>query len=219
MKSALLVTVVVAAAMGFAMREVHAGSPVMWAGLVVPYAVLAALSIRKFHHDGTLREVFRLRGGDFTIGFLIAAVLFGGAYGVHHLLFAAGSTRMVWLYRIAIELGTIRPSPGLLALVAAVGALEEVVWRGFVLGALTDSLGSRRAWPVAALLYGVAHLPTVVTLGDPAAGPNPILPMAALGAGLVWSFAAQFFGRLPPLIVSHAVFTYFAVAMLLPRFG
>src|SRR5438067_1797446 len=136
MKAALLVTAVVAAAIGFAMREVHAGSPVMWVGLIVPYVVLAALSIRKFHHDGTLRDVLRLRSGDFTIGFLIAAVLFGGAYGIHHFLFSAGSTKMVWLYRIAIELGMTRPSPGLLALVAVVGALEELVWRGFVLGAL-----------------------------------------------------------------------------------
>jgi membrane protease YdiL (CAAX protease family) len=219
MKIALLVTVVVAAAMGFSMREATAGSAVMWAGLAVPYAVLAAMAIRHFHHDGTLREVLRLRGGDFTIGFLIAAVLFGGAYGIRHLLFGAGSTKTVWLYRIALELGTLRPSPGLLALVAAIGALEEIVWRGLVLSSLTESLGSRRAWPAAALLYAGAHLPTVVTLADPAAGPNPLLPIAALGAGLVWSFAAQFFGRLPPLIVSHAVFTYFATALLLPRLG
>jgi membrane protease YdiL (CAAX protease family) len=191
----------------------------MWLGLGVPYAVLAALALRRFHHDGTLRDVLRLRGGDFTLGFIIAAALFGGAYGVRHLVFGAGSTKTVWLYRIALELGTFRPSPGLLALVAAIGALEELVWRGFVLSSLTDSIGSRRAWPVAALLYAVAHLPTVVTLGDPTAGPNPLLPIAALGAGLVWSFAAQVFGRLPPVIVSHAVFTYFATALLLPRFG
>jgi hypothetical protein len=34
----------------------------------------------------------------------------------------------------------------------------------------------------------------------------------------VWSFVASVLGRLPPVIVSHAVFSYFALAVLLPRF-
>jgi len=146
-------------------------------------------------------------------------VVFGGAYGVRHLLFGPGSSKTVWLFHIALQLGSVRPSPKLFVAVAVVGALEELVWRGLVLSAVTDSLGTRRAWPVAAVLYAAAHLPTVVTLGDPLAGPNPLLPLAALGAGLVWSFAARVLGRLPPLMVSHAIFTYFAVAVLLPRFS
>jgi hypothetical protein len=68
-------------------------------------------------------------------------------------------------------------------------------------------------------LYALAHVPTVFTLADPIVGPNPLLAVAALGAGLVWSFAAAQFGRLPPVIVSHAVFSYFAITMLLPRIG
>lgn len=219
MKIALIVTAVVAAAMSFAMRESIAATPMMWAGLLVPYLVLGGLALQRFHRDGTLADVMRLRGGDFTIGFLIAAVVFGGAYGVRHLLFGEGSSKTVWLFHIALQLGSVRPSPLLFGLVAVVGALEELVWRGLALSALTDSLGTRRAWPVAAVLYAVAHLPTVVTLADPQAGPNPLLPLAALGAGLVWSFAARLFGRLPPVIVSHAIFTYFAAALLLPRFS
>lgn len=218
MKLSLLVTAVIAAAMGWSMRESTAASAAMWLGLAVPYAVLSALALHRFKKDGTLRDVLRLRAGDFTIGALIAGLLFAGAYGVRHLLFGPGSSKTIWLFRIALQLGTVRPSPGLFALVAAIGALEELVWRGLVLTALTDSLGSRRAWPVAALFYAAAHLPTAITLGDSLAGPNPLLPIAALGAGLVWSFAARIFGRLPPLIISHAFFTYFAAAVLLPRF-
>ena len=219
MKIALLVTAIIAAAMSFAMRESVAASPAMWLGLVLPYIALAALSVQRFHRDGTLRDMMRLRGGDFTIGFIVAALIFGGAYGVKHLLFGPGSSKTVWLFHIALQVGSIHPSPKLLVLVALIGALEELVWRGLVLSALTDSLGTRRAWPVAAVFYAAAHLPTVITLGDPEAGPNPLLPMAALGAGLVWSFSARLFGRLPPVVVSHAIFTYFAAALLLPRFG
>jgi membrane protease YdiL (CAAX protease family) len=218
LKLSLLVTLVVAAAMGLAMREPLAASPSMWLGLGLPYVALSGFALHRFHRDGTLRDVFRFRGGDFTLGALIAGLLFGGAYGVRHLLLGPGSSKTVWLFHIALQLGTIRPSPGLLALVAVIGVLEELVWRGLVLTALGDSLGTRRAWPVAALLYAAAHLPTVFTLADPQAGPNPLLAIAALGAGLVWSFAARVFGRLPPIIISHAFFTYFAVALLLPRF-
>jgi membrane protease YdiL (CAAX protease family) len=218
LKIALLVTAIIGTAMAFAMRESVAASPSMWIGLTLPYLVLAGFALRRFQRDGTLRDVMRLRAGDFTIGFLIAGLIFGGAYGVRHLLFAPGSPKTVWLFHIALQVGSIKPSPKLLILVALIGALEELVWRGLVLSALTESLGTRRAWPVAAALYAAAHLPTVVTLGDPMAGPNPLLPIAALGAGLVWSFAARLLGRLPPIVVSHAIFTYFAAALLLPRF-
>jgi hypothetical protein len=219
LKIALLVTVIIAAAMGWSMREAVAASPAMWLGLGLPYVALSAFALYKFHRDGTLRDVLRLRGGDFTVGALIAGALFGGAYGVRHLLVGPGSSKMVWLFHIALQVGTVRPSPMLLVLVALIGVLEELVWRGLVLSSLTESLGSRRAWPVAALLYAGAHIPTVLTLGDPQAGPNPLLAIAALGAGLVWSFAASFLGRLLPVVVSHAIFTYFAAALLLPHFG
>ena len=218
MKLALLVTVVIAAAMGWAMREPLAASPSMWLGLGLPYVALSGFALFQFQRDGTLRDVFRFRGGDFTLGALLAGLIFGGAYGVRHLLLGPGSSKTIWLFHIALQLGTVRPSPGLLALVAVIGVLEELVWRGLVLTALNDSLGTRRAWPIAALFYAAAHLPTVFTLADPQAGPNPLLAIAALGAGLVWSFAARVFGRLPPVIISHVFFTYFAVATLLPRF-
>jgi hypothetical protein len=42
------------------------------------------------------------------------------------------------------------------------------------------------------------------------AGLNPLLVLAALGCGLCWSFMARMFDRLPPVMVSHAVFTYFS---------
>jgi membrane protease YdiL (CAAX protease family) len=78
-------------------------------------------------------------------------------------------------------------------------------------------VGTRRAWPLTAVLYALAHSPTVVLLAAPPAGANPVLLLAAAGCGLVWSFLASVTGRLPAVIVSHAVFSYFAFAMLVPH--
>jgi membrane protease YdiL (CAAX protease family) len=48
-------------------------------------------------------------------------------------------------------------------------------------------------------------------LSDPIAGINPLLVTGALGCGLVWSFLAVFRGRLVPVVIAHAVFTYFSL--------
>jgi membrane protease YdiL (CAAX protease family) len=37
-------------------------------------------------------------------------------------------------------------------------------------------------------------------------GANPLLPLAALGCGLLWAGLARFTGRLLPSVVSHAFF-------------
>jgi hypothetical protein len=118
---------------------------------------------------------------------------------------------------------------------ALIAILEEIVWRGLVYGevrayflrrqsasadpyapgqagmmshqANEESLGTRRAWPVTALLFAAASLPTLYDLRDPFAGPNPVIPLAALGCGLVWGFIAAQTERLPVAIFSHVFFT------------
>jgi membrane protease YdiL (CAAX protease family) len=219
MKIALLAIALVGAGLGLAFRESVAGTAVMWLWLGVPYLALSAFALRRFHDDGTLRDVLRPRSGDLTIGFLVAGALYGGAWTFHHFLIRAGSPQILWLYRLALSLGNARPSPRLFAVVILFALLEEIVWRGLVLSALSESLGTRRAWPAAAIAYALAHVPTVMVLGDPIAGPNPVLVLAAFGAGLVWTFVMSLTGRLPPVMVSHAIFSYFAIATLLPRFG
>src|SRR6476659_4724252 len=111
MKTALAVTVVLGAALAFSMREAVAATPIMWAALLVPHAALAALGILRMYRDGTLRDKFRIRPGDLTIGFLLGGVLIAGGWGVRQLLMGNGSPRVVWLYRVAFQVGTLRPSP------------------------------------------------------------------------------------------------------------
>ena len=65
------------------------------------------------------------------------------------------------------------------------------------------------------MLYALAHLPTVLLLRDPFAGPNPLVVLAALGCGLVWGLIVARTGRLPVAIFSHALFTW-CVAIQFP---
>jgi membrane protease YdiL (CAAX protease family) len=51
------------------------------------------------------------------------------------------------------------------------------------------------------------------SLRSPTAGLDPLLPIAAIGAGLVWGAMAKRFGRLIPSIISHAMFDWVIVVM------
>jgi membrane protease YdiL (CAAX protease family) len=219
MKIAAVVTLVIAAAMAFAFREQVAGTRILWLSLGVPYALIGGLGLHRLYRDGTLATTLRPRAGDVSIGAVLAAALFGAAWLIKHTYFGYESGRAAWLFRLALQLGNVRPSPLFFVTIALIASLEELVWRGLVLQSLAESVGTRRAWPIAAFLYALVHIPTAFLLAVPLAGPNPILLIASAGCGLVWSFAASMMGRLPAVMVSHAVFSYFAIAVLLPHFG
>jgi membrane protease YdiL (CAAX protease family) len=73
---------------------------------------------------------------------------------------------------------------------------------------LTERLGWLRSWILQAVLFGVAHLPTMFLLGDPRVGPNPLLVAAGIAYSLVWGRLALRMDRLPPALFSHALFTW-----------
>jgi membrane protease YdiL (CAAX protease family) len=130
------------------------------------------------------------------------------------MLVPSGSERHLWFLRIYAQVGdadAVQRSLALSAVLLAIAFAEELAWRGFVLRTAEERFGSRLGWLVAALAYAVAHVPSVFSLSDPVAGPNPLLVMAALGTGLVWTFTAKMTRRLPPVIVSHLAFSYFSV--------
>jgi membrane protease YdiL (CAAX protease family) len=95
-------------------------------------------------------------------------------------------------------------------IVASAG--EEIVWRGLVTRLISEQIGPRGAWALAAVPYALAHLPTLWALRDPEAGLNPILVIAALGAGLLWGGLVKITGgRLVPAIIAHAAFDWTVV--------
>ncbi len=214
MKRTLLSTAVLTAAMAFAFRLELAGTVWFWAALAIPYAALAALSLHKLWDEGTLADVLSPRWGDLSLGALTATILLLASFGARAVLAPAGSTRQAWLFRIYAQIGdpdVVQRSILYTGVLLFIVVCEELVWRSMVLDELSERFGSRRAWPLAALCYGVTALPTLYTLRVPLAGLNPLLITAALGCGIVWSFLASIKGRLLPVVIAHGVFTYFSL--------
>jgi hypothetical protein len=210
-----LTVALVAGTLAFAFRPALAASATFYLSILACYAALGALAVYRMWDEGTLLDRLAPRWGDLSIGVVTASVLLLASWAARSLLAPSTSPRQSWLFYIYLQLGSaeaIQHSVLITGCIVLIALLEEVVWRGMVLGELTARLGSRRAWPLTALLYGLAHLPTVFTLKDPIAGANPLLFIAALGCGIVWSFMASFGGRLPPVIISHVAFTYFTAA-------
>jgi uncharacterized protein len=213
MKRVALVLGVALLANVFAFRDSLAGSPAFLWTLAIPYMGLAAVAIHHFWDQGTLGDRLRPRGGDVSIGAVSAAALLFASWLGRSALAPAGTPRQAWLYRIYLHLGdpdVLQHSVMLTLLLLFLPIAEELVWRGLVLDLVSERLGTRQGWMVTTLLYVLVLAPTVYLLRDPRAGLNPLLPTAALGAGLVWGFLAGRTGRLMPAIVSHMAFTYFS---------
>jgi uncharacterized protein len=214
LKLTILTVTLITAAMAFAFRLDLAGGPWFWAALGLPYLALAGLALRKLWEEGALLDVLQPRWGDFSLGFVTAAILLFASFGARAVLAPAGSTRLAWLFRVYAQIGdadAVQRSVLYTGALLLIVVCEELVWRSMVLDELTQRFGSRRAWPLAALCYGVTALPTLFTLRDPIAGYNPLLVTAAVGCGLVWSFLASIKGRLLPVVIAHGVFTYFSL--------
>jgi membrane protease YdiL (CAAX protease family) len=225
------IVVAIAVASWFGFQEAYAGKPgfYVWMGLpTVAIAVVGALRARHdgvlFYRDqlGALQGWLAVRAGDFTRGFVGCAILFGAAWGFTRVAIAPQSPRVAWLARLYLQVGdraelSKQVAPVVFGIVFAAIA-EEIVWRGLVTALLAETVGSRSAWVWAAVLYAVAHFPTAFAMRDPIAGLNPLVPLAALAAGLLWGFMAKRYGRLLPGIFSHILFDW-AVVMMFRLWG
>lgn len=205
----VVATIAAAAALYWALRptplEPH--SPLVPVGAV--YAVLGALAVYRAWLRGDLSLV-RPRSGDITFGAMVAALLYGMGFAGHVLLTAPGSGRSGWMLQVYQHLGTsFGPSRHLFAAgIALVALLEELSWRGLVTPILEERLGTLRGNALNVALYGAAHLPSLWLLADATAGPNPLLLVASVGCGVVWSYLRWRLDRLPPALFSHALFTW-----------
>lgn len=211
----IVLTVALAAHFGFEVSR--AGRPSFFLSIGGPTVVLAVLAALRAKSDGVLKSWLSVRSGDFTRGFVAAAVLFGGCYAFTKLVAPPESARASWLARLYLQVGDpteLRKNLGMVVLaIIVVSIAEELVWRGLVVSLLEEKIGSRRAWVWAAVLYAVAHLPTAWALRDPVAGPNPVVVLAALAAGLLWGGMARRFERLLPGIFSHVLFDWTVIMM------
>jgi uncharacterized protein len=213
----LAITVVVAVGSSFAFSVDQAGTRGFWAWAVLPSVALAGLALVRAHRDGELRDWLRFVWGDPTWGIVSAGVLVAAAIAFVHVMAPGGSPKESWLARLYLQFGdpaALREHAAEVAVAVIVAATaEEIVWRGLVTRQIAEAIGSRTAWVWAAVLYALAHAPTVILLKDPVAGLNPVLVLAALALGLFWGAMGRFLGRLVPGILSHIAFDWCVLMM------
>ncbi len=211
------IVLTIAVAANFAFAESRAGTPAVFLIMAMPTVALAIIAVLRARSDGVLKSWLVPRSGDFTRGFAAAALLFGASFAFTRAFMPTQSDRVSWLARIYLQLGepsTLRKSVAMVVIaIVVLSVAEELVWRGLVISLLEEQIGSRRAWVWAAVLYALAHVPTVWTLRDPVAGMNPLMILIALLAGLVWGGMARAFGRLLPGMFSHVLFSWTVVMM------
>ena len=200
----------------FAFAKERAGTPWVWILMAVPTLVIAAIAVARARETGEIDAWVKPRWGDFTRGFVATLVMFAGAVLVTKVVMPPDSPRALWLFSVYMQLGapelqTHATTVALAIIVMAIG--EELVWRGLVTSLLADRFGSRTAWIYSALLYALAHVPSMWALRSPLGALNPVLPLAALGAGLAWGAMARMFGRLVPGMLAHALFDWCILVM------
>ena len=207
---ALTVTLVVAFALRFAFAPEQAGSWMMLIAMGVTYVPFAAVAVWALQREGAIATELKPRQGDLSFGAVVALLMFGATMALRTLVLGADSPRSWWLARIYLQLGDTSNNRMLYvgAAVLVIAAIEELVWRGLVMRSLVRLVGPLRGWVFSSLLYALAHAATVGLLAHPVAGPNPLLPAAALGGGLVWGHLYNRTGRLGPSMFAHALFTW-----------
>jgi membrane protease YdiL (CAAX protease family) len=204
--------VLVTAGYFWAFQESVAGTPEFLWRFAAPHAVLTVLAVRELARDGVLFEQLKPRWGDLSLGAIAAMLLLMASWATRAFLAPPGSERQQWLLLLYVMLGDpeqIQRSIVLTTLLLGITLAEEIVWRGLVTHRLTERFGVRRGWLLAVALYSLASLPTAYTLRA-SPGLNPMLVLATLGCGIVWTYLAVRAGRLVPGIFSHMAFTYFS---------
>jgi len=172
-----------------------------WIKIPIAAATLAVLSFRlQPLPKGALRfdvpAVFQ--------GLVSAAALY--------FLFWAGKAVSVFLFPFAPhQIGAIYgkgqgfPLPVVFFLLLFVtGPCEEIYWRGFLQRNLVQRYGKWQGWGIATAVYAGVHIWSF----------NFMLIGAAAVAGAFWGYLYLRWGRLSPVIVSHALWSAFVFAVV-----
>lgn len=101
------------------------------------------------------------------------------------------------------------PALAILAIAVVAPVVEETFFRGLLFGSLRAKLGFWLAMPISALLFSLAHIPSVGLLGA-----ITLLPVLFL-AGCVLAFLYEKTHSLYPSIVAHMTFNLLGVISIL----
>ncbi len=205
---ATVVTGLVQATFAFSLQGERKLTDIPFIALGSAYLATSAYAL---HRLKTRREIslIRPRSGDVSIGAVVAVLLYGLVYATH-VVFTAKGPRAGWVFSVYMLLGDpFSDRHHFVALgLALIGVLEELTWRGLVLPLIEERSGTLRASVTTSILYAAAHMPTMFLLSNPMAGPNPMLVLAALGCGLVFSYLRFRTERLAPVLLAHGLFTW-----------
>lgn len=176
------------AAVTLAMIALPRWLPSVWLRMAVIEIVAAAAALRWLSLPW--RELLRPRAGELLLGLGGAAALW--LLGKLATL-AMHDTELLTQAQSIYAWTEALPLPAVALLLPCITIAEDIVWRG---GA-TFLLARRLPWPVAAiaagLLFALAHLTS---------GP-PVLLLAALGCGTLWSAVALRRGGLAAVFTMH----------------
>lgn len=216
--AALGVTAIATLVIAFAFQAADAGSLSAFGAIGVTYLVFGIVAVVGARRRGAL-AFYMPKSGDFTIGALVAVVLYAAAMGFQLVVMPEGHARVGWIMRVYALLGDPRDELRLLfgGAVFVIGVLEEVTWRGLVFKGLERALGTFRAAALTTVLFAAAHIPTVFLLSAPTSGPNPLLVVAALGCGMVWVYLTIRMKRMTPALFAHGLFVWAVVEFPLWR--
>lgn len=204
------VTVATFAVMSFAFSPDNAGTPRMLGAIFGLDLAVAVVAILRLKRRGELGARLRIARGDIWLGGMVAGLLYGGAMLGHLVLTPHHTPREAWIMRVYLQIGDPRGEGRELVggAVFLVAALEELAWRGLVQLTFEEVLGPVRALLLASVLFALAHVPTLWLLGDPNAGPNPLIVIAGVGCSLVWGALVLRTRRLVPSLIAHALFSW-----------
>jgi len=194
---------------GISLRSATVFQPLWWLPLIVGYTLLGSFALFRLHKQQRLRALCAVRSGDISIGVLLGFGLLVAAWVIKTRLIPVESGREGWLVQIQTLMASLAGPVPVVVSQLWLTLMEEIVWRGMLAHEIKAKMGQRKALPLAISLYAASALPTVWTLADPFTGPNPLLLLAALGAGLIWTALSLMSGRLIAVWVSHVVFLFF----------
>ena len=190
--TALIATVVLATALWFVTFYLTWAS--FWIKISLSAAILATLSLGL---EPRRQNLFAFNWRAVISGLLSAVVLYGIFWAgkqISALLFPFSASQIGSIYDkgAGTSMGTIA-----LLLFLVTGPCEEIYWRGYLQRNLMERFGNGAGWALATTVYAAVHIWSL----------NFMLIGAAAVAGAFWGALYWRLKALPPVIVSHSVWS------------
>lgn len=155
-------------------------------------------------------DTLRFKSGDLTLAAFAAALLYALVLGGHPLVFPRGQPRELFFLLAYVPL--VDPlSDGRHVVAVAVGlvaAFEELALRALVQPTLAQRTGDVRAWLATVALDAVVWAPTLLLLGEPRVGWNPVYVGFAAGAALVTGYLRLRTDRVAPPVLCRMLLAW-----------